>query len=99
MKIISVFNNKGGVGKSTLTYHLGNSLAELGYRVLMVDLDPQCNLTICAMMEDTLHEIWEQENPYIDDFENAISRDNTILRTPRSIHFLLKPTEDGVSEL
>ncbi|MGJ1410189.1 ParA family protein [Sphingobacterium thalpophilum] len=99
MKIISVFNNKGGVGKSTLTYHLGNSLAELGYRVLMVDLDPQCNLTICAMMEDKLHEIWEEENPFIDDFENALSTGNTILETPRSIHFLLKPAEDGVSEL
>ena len=40
MKIISVFNNKGGVGKSTLTYHLGNSLAELGHKVLLFDLDP-----------------------------------------------------------
>lgn len=99
MKIISVFNNKGGVGKSTLTYHLGNSLAELGHRVLMVDLDPQCNLTICAMMEDKLHEIWEEENPFIDDFENAISIDGNILNTSRSIHFLLKPVEDGVSEL
>lgn len=99
MKIISVFNNKGGVGKSTLTYHLGNSLAEMGHRVLMVDLDPQCNLTICAMMEDQLHEIWEKENPYIEDFENSISFDSEILNSPRSIHFLLKPAEDGVSEI
>ncbi|TON48418.1 ParA family protein, partial [Vibrio parahaemolyticus] len=30
MKLISVFNNKGGVGKSTLTYHLGAALAEKG---------------------------------------------------------------------
>jgi len=99
MKIISVFNNKGGVGKSTLTYHLGNSLAEMGHRVLMVDLDPQCNLTICAMMEDKLHEIWEEENPYIEDFENSISLDSDILNSSRSIHFLLKPAEDGVSEI
>lgn len=99
MKIISVFNNKGGVGKSTLTYHLGNSLAELGHRVLMIDLDPQCNLTICAMMEDTLHQIWEEENPYIDDYENSINTIGfDILNSPRSIHFLLKPAEDGVSE-
>jgi cellulose biosynthesis protein BcsQ len=100
MKIISVFNNKGGVGKSTLTYHLGNSLAELGHRVLLVDLDPQCNLTICAMMEDRLHQIWEEENPYIDDFENALETlGNNILNSPRSIHFILKPAEDGLSEL
>tara|TARA_R110000868_G_scaffold153620_2_gene379083 strand:+ start:975 stop:2105 length:1131 start_codon:yes stop_codon:yes gene_type:complete len=98
MKIISVFNNKGGVGKSTLTYHLGNALAELGHSVLMVDLDPQCNLTICAMMEETLHEIWAQEDNYIDDFESAFIQNPDIINSPRSIHFILKPAEDGISE-
>jgi cellulose biosynthesis protein BcsQ len=98
MKIISVFNNKGGVGKSTLTYHLGNSLAELGHRVLMVDLDPQCNLTICAMMEETLHQIWEEEDSFIDDYERALGLNPEIMNTPRSIHFILKPAEDGISE-
>lgn len=98
MKIISVFNNKGGVGKSTLTYHLGNALAELGHRVLMVDLDPQCNLTICAMREETLHAIWEEEDSFIDDFESAITQNPNIFNSPRSVHFILKPTEDGISE-
>lgn len=98
MKIISVFNNKGGVGKSTLTYHLGNALAELGHKVLMVDLDPQCNLTICAMMEETLHAIWEKEDSFIDDYESAFTQNPNILNTTRSIHFVLKPTEDGISE-
>ncbi|MEG0564447.1 ParA family protein [Anaerorhabdus sp.] len=98
MKIISVFNNKGGVGKSTLTYHLGNSLAELGHKVLMVDLDPQCNLTICAMMEEDLHSIWEEEDDFIDDYERAFEQNPSVITKPRSIHFILKPTEDGVSE-
>ena len=98
MKIISVFNNKGGVGKSTLTYHLGNALAELGHRVLLVDLDPQCNLTICAMMEEELHQIWEQEDDYIDDYERAFSNNQDIGNSTRSIHFILKPAEDGLSE-
>jgi cellulose biosynthesis protein BcsQ len=98
MKIISVFNNKGGVGKSTLTYHLGNSLSELGHRVLMVDLDPQCNLTICAMMEERLHAIWEEEDSFIDNYESAIPHNPEIFNSPRSIHFILKPTEDGISE-
>lgn len=44
-KIISLFNNKGGVSKTTTTFHLGWKLAEKGYRVLIVDTDPQCNLT------------------------------------------------------
>ena len=46
MKSIAVFNNKGGVGKTTLTYHLGCALAELGHKTLLVDLDPQSNLTL-----------------------------------------------------
>jgi cellulose biosynthesis protein BcsQ len=44
-KRIALFNHKGGVSKTTTTFHLGWMLAELGKRVLMVDADPQCNLT------------------------------------------------------
>jgi cellulose biosynthesis protein BcsQ len=43
MRIISLFNNKGGVGKSTLAFHLSNILAEMGHKTLIIDLDPQCN--------------------------------------------------------
>lgn len=44
-KIISLFNHKGGVSKTTTTFHLGWKLAKLGKKVLIVDADPQCNLT------------------------------------------------------
>ncbi|MCL1857050.1 MAG: ParA family protein, partial [Kiritimatiellaeota bacterium] len=44
-KVIAMFNHKGGVSKTTTTFHLGWKLARLGQRVLMVDADPQCNLT------------------------------------------------------
>ena len=44
-KIISVFNHKGGVGKTTTVFHLSWLLAEMGKRVLMIDADSQCNLT------------------------------------------------------
>lgn len=43
MKTLTFFNNKGGVGKTTLLYHLAFMLAELGKKVLVADLDPQCN--------------------------------------------------------
>lgn len=43
--IIAFFNNKGGVGKTTLVYHLAWMFADLGVKVLAVDLDPQANLT------------------------------------------------------
>lgn len=44
-KIISLFNHKGGVSKTTTSFHLGWKLARLGKKVLIVNADPQCNLT------------------------------------------------------
>src|ERR1700675_4630415 len=45
MKVIAVFNQKGGVGKTSLSFHLGWHLAEIGHRTLLVDLDPPGNLS------------------------------------------------------
>lgn len=42
---IAMFNHKGGVSKTTTTFHLGWKLAQKGHRVVMVDADPQCNLS------------------------------------------------------
>ena len=57
---VALFNNKGGVGKTTLTYHLAHMLQRLGHRVLAVDLDPQSNLTAAFLDEDELSEIWQE---------------------------------------
>lgn len=102
MKIVSVFNNKGGVGKSTLTFHLAHALAEKGIKTLMVDLDPQSNLTLQCIDPERLEKLWTEEAPYIEDFQEALNSEkigfDEFLKTPRSIHCLLKPVEDGVFE-
>lgn len=52
-KIISIFNNKGGVGKTTLTWNIGDALARKGKRTLLIDFDPQCNLSLAVLGEHT----------------------------------------------
>ena len=58
--VLTFFNNKGGVGKTSLVYHLSWMLAELGSSVLVVDLDPQANLTAGFLTEDELERLWDQ---------------------------------------
>lgn len=61
MKIITFFNNKGGVGKTTTVYHIAWMLKELDYKVLAVDLDPQCNLSSIFLSTERMEEIVLEE--------------------------------------
>ena len=58
MKTIAFFNNKGGVGKTTLVYHLAWMYADLGFSVVAVDLDPQANLSTVFLNEERLEQLW-----------------------------------------
>ena len=57
--ILTFFNNKGGVGKTSLAYHLAWMMSEMDRRVLVCDLDPQANLTAAFLEEDYLEDLWE----------------------------------------
>lgn len=74
MKTLAFFNNKGGVGKTSLVYHLAWMYRDLGLRVLAADYDPQANLTSMFIDEDRLEELWPEGN-----------RDNTVFGAIRPL--------------
>ncbi len=71
MKRIAVINQKGGVGKTTTTVNLGAALAKRGFRVLLLDMDPQANLTVHVdkrpdLESNTLTSLLVEDTPLAD---------------------------------
>jgi len=58
MKSIVLFNNKGGVGKTTLTFNIAHMMAREGWRVAVLDYDPQCNISAVFLDEEDLMQRW-----------------------------------------
>ena len=58
-KIIAISNHKGGVGKTTSTLNIGAALQRMGKKVLLIDLDPQANLTQSLGLMDHTPTIYE----------------------------------------
>lgn len=77
---IALFNHKGGVSKTTSTFNIGWKLAEEGKKVLLVDCDPQCNLTGLVLEYSQ-----DEEYPY----------ESTDLKNPRNIRDSVAPAFDG----
>lgn len=64
-KVISIFNNKGGVGKTSLCWNIADTLARKNKNVLLIDFDPQCNLSIAVLGADTFVRTLPTQNaPY-----------------------------------
>ena len=72
--IVSVMNLKGGVGKTTLTAHLGAALARKGYRVLLIDLDLQGSLTGLMLPPEVIRARFESKHLMQDFFLRAARR-------------------------
>ena len=63
MSVVTFFNNKGGVGKTTTVYHVAWMLSELGIKTIAVDLDPQSNLTSMFLTDERLESVYEKNLP------------------------------------
>lgn len=75
--VLTFFNNKGGVGKTSLVFHLAWMLSEMGKRVVTIDLDPQANLTSAFLPEDVLETLW--------DIDDTSQRNTTIYQCVRPL--------------
>jgi cellulose biosynthesis protein BcsQ len=61
-KRLAIYNHKGGVGKTTLTVNLASAIARLGHNVLLVDSDPQCNLTSYLIEDSVVNDLLDQSD-------------------------------------
>ena len=59
--VVAFFNTALGAGTTTLTYHVAWMPRELGTRVLVVDLDPQANLTTSFLADDAVESLWQPD--------------------------------------
>jgi len=82
MKSVAFFNNKGGVGKTSLVYHLAWMYASRGVSVLAVDLDPQANLSSMFLDEERLVELWDDDEggTLVDSLRPLMNRTGDIQR-------------------
>lgn len=96
---LALFNNKGGVGKTTLTYHLAHMMQRLGTRVLAVDLDPQSNLTAAFLDEDALGELWDEGRTpaWGGPYQNRLW--SLAAGPPGTVASAVKPIMDGLGDI
>lgn len=87
MNTIAFFNNRGGIGRTSIVYHLACMYADLGLPILAADLDPQANLTGMFLDDNRLAELWPDPPPH-----DASDR-------PPTVYGALGPLLDGTGDI
>ncbi|CAB0974361.1 nitrogenase iron protein [Corynebacterium diphtheriae] len=90
VRTISFFNNKGGVGKTTLSTNVAHYFALQGKRVLYVDCDPQCNATQLMLTEE------QTESIYLDGLNDEVAERNSLAKT---VYAIFVPLREGESQI
>lgn len=85
MSVIAIANHKGGVGKTTTTVNLAAALARIGYRVLVIDMDPQANATFSLGLKKQDQTIY-QVLAFQDDIRKMVQSLGQMDIVPSSVH-------------
>ncbi|RXF73479.1 ParA family protein [Hansschlegelia zhihuaiae] len=89
MKVVSVINYKGGVGKTTVTWNIAGELAFRNYKVLAIDLDPQTNLTFSFIRPEDWQKSFADSKTIKQSFDALLSNDdfdvNNLIYTPNRV--------------
>jgi chromosome partitioning protein len=104
VKTVAFFNNKGGVGKTSLVYHVSWMMSLLGVRTVVADLDPQANATSMFLSQDEILKLWDsdRDDTIYDAIKPLMSGVGDIrLETPRAIadRLYLLPGDLSLSEV
>ena len=85
VKTIAFFNNKGGVGKTTLVYHISWMTSLLGVKTVVADLDPQANVTSAFLPEEDIEELWGGDGRTIYDAFRPLIAGTGDIRLPEPV--------------
>ncbi|KKL50717.1 hypothetical protein LCGC14_2302710 [marine sediment metagenome] len=88
MHIVSVINYKGGVGKTAVTANLAGELAYRGYKVLLIDMDPQCSLTFSFISPEQWYNDYESSSTiknWFDSLNSAPKPLSDLIFSPRKV--------------